>query len=70
MPLIDLILPTGDADIPRNVRSFLQEAERRIRRFPGHTRIPGFVPCTFDGAYAGLLAPAAMDRISGRLICE
>jgi hypothetical protein len=70
MPLIDLNLPTDGAGLPRDVRSFLQEADRRIRRFQRRTRIPGFVPCDFDEAYAVLLALAAVDLSSGRLFCE
>jgi hypothetical protein len=70
MPLIDLKLPTGGAGVPRDVRSFLQEADRRIRRFRGRTRIPGFVPSDFGEAYAVLLALAAADLGSGRLFCE
>jgi hypothetical protein len=70
MPLIDLNLPTGGAGVPRDVRSFLREADRRTRRFRARTRIPGFVPCDCGAAYAVLLALAAADRGPGRLFCE
>jgi hypothetical protein len=45
MPLLDLNLPTGGAGVPRDILPFLQEADRRIRRFRGQTLIPGFMPC-------------------------
>jgi hypothetical protein len=70
MPLIDLKVPTAVGSVPRDVRPLLREAHRRIRRFRGRTRIPGFVPCDFGAAYAMLLALAAADLGPGRLFCE
>ena len=44
MTLIDLNLLVGRARVPGNVRIFLREAERRMRRFRREHRIPGFIP--------------------------
>jgi hypothetical protein len=68
MPLIDLSLPAAPARVPGDVRSFLREAGRHIRRFPG--RVPGLVPTDFELAYGALQALAAADLAPGRLFCE
>jgi hypothetical protein len=70
MLLANLDLPTGGIDVPRDVRSFLREAERRIERFQRTSRIPGFVPSDFARAYGVLGALAAADLAPGRLFCE
>src|SRR5579872_445365 len=68
--LTDLSLPTGAARLPGDVRSFLREAERRVRQLrpPGH--VPGFVPSDFAGAYAALRALAEAGAAPGDLFCE
>ena len=68
MPLVDLSVPPYDAIVPREVRAFLREANRRIERFQG--KIPGFVPCDFEGAYNVLKTLAASGVAPGNLLCE
>lgn len=70
MPLADLNLPAGTADLPRDVRLFLREAGRRVERFQRSGRVPAFVPSDFEGAYGMLHALAAADLVPGRLFCE
>jgi hypothetical protein len=70
MPLIDLSLPTGTAGVPGDVRSFLREADRRIRRFQRRCRVPGFVPTDFESAYGVLRAVATAGLTRGNLFCE
>jgi hypothetical protein len=69
MPLLDLDLPVDRAAVPRDARSFLREATRRIERFRRASRTPAFVPSNFAGAYRALRALAA-DLTPGRLFCE
>jgi hypothetical protein len=69
MPLAELNLPIREAAVPREVRSFLREANRRIEQFQLHGRIPGFVPSDFERAYVVLRALAA-DFARGYLFCE
>jgi hypothetical protein len=70
MPLIDLCLPAAPAGVPGEVRSFLREAGRRIRRFQRHARVPGFVPADYEAAYGLLRAVAAAGLTRGNLFCE
>jgi hypothetical protein len=70
MPLADLNVPPYDAEVPREVRSFLREAGRRIERFHRPGRIPGFVPCDFEGAYNVLQRLADSGLARGNLLCE
>ncbi len=70
MPLVDLVLPPCEVSIPSDVRSFLREAERRVRRFRRTRHVPGFVPCDYAGAYGALRAVAEADSAPGRLFCE
>ena len=70
MPLIDLHLPIDHARPPGDVRSFLREADRRIRRFRRDRRIPGFVPSDFENVYGVLRTLAATDGTLGNLFCE
>ena len=70
MPLANLLLPTtGDAP-PRDVRTFLHEADRRIERFQRDHHIPGFVPSDFARIYDALRSLAAADLAPGNLFCE
>ncbi len=70
MPLIDLSLPDERTRLPGDVRAFLREAERRIRRFQRRHHLPGFVPSDFEEVYCVLRALAAADPAPGRLFCE
>ena len=70
MPLVDLCLTVAGGEIPRDVRSFLREANRRIERFQADFRIPGFVPSDFALAYGALQAVAREGVASGNHFCE
>jgi hypothetical protein len=70
MPLVDVNLPIGMTAVPSEVCRFLREAERRIERFQLTGRVPGFVPCDFERAYAVLRDLAAADLAPGNLFCE
>lgn len=70
MPLIQLDLPVSTAPIPREVRAFLREAERRIEEFQRERLIAAFVPSNFTEAYQVLRALAAAETSPGRLFCE
>ena len=70
MPLTDLSLPDGEAGVPGDVRAFLREAGRRVRRFRREHRVPGFVPSDFDRVYRALRALAASGLAPGNLFCE
>jgi predicted O-methyltransferase YrrM len=52
------------------VRRLLREAERRIEDFQRESRVPGFVPCDYEQAYAFLSAVAAREAVDGKLFCE
>src|SRR5438067_13768394 len=69
MPLAEMKLRIDGAAVPREVRAFLREAERRIEQFQRQGRIPGFVPSDFARSYAVLRALAA-DGARGNLFCE
>jgi len=70
MPLADLDLVIASAPVPRDVRSFLREAERRIERFQIDCRVPGFVPSDFERTFATLRALAEAELSPGNLFCE
>jgi hypothetical protein len=70
MPLAKVILESGNAAVPGDVRRFLREAERRIEAFQHDSRVPGFVPCDFQCAYGFLNALSALDAAPGKLFCE
>jgi hypothetical protein len=70
MPLVDLHAQPYDAVVPREVRAFLREANRRIERSRSPGRIPGFVPSDFEGAYNVLQRLAASGLARGNLLCE
>src|SRR6516225_2515786 len=70
MPLVDVELPVGELTVPRDVRAFLREAERRIERFQATGRSPGFVPSDYAGAYGVLTAVAAANLAPGSRFCE
>ena len=70
MPLIELDLPETEVPLPRDVRSFLREAGRRIERFRTEVHVPGFVPSDYAHVYAVLRAVEEADLAPGRLFCE
>jgi hypothetical protein len=70
MPLVDVELAVGGTDIPREVRAFLGEAERRIERFQMTSRSPAFVPSDYAGAYGVLHALLAANLAPGERFCE
>jgi hypothetical protein len=70
IPLIDLHLPTDEAELPGDVRAFLHEADRRIERFQAGRGIPGFVPSDYVSVYGALRALTAGDAGRGGLFCE
>src|SRR3954447_14854743 len=63
-------LPAGGAALPAAVRSFLQEAGRRIERFQATSRSPAFVPSDHAGAYPVLKALADANLAPGNRFCE
>jgi hypothetical protein len=70
MPLAKVSLPRHQHALPGDVRAFLREAERRVRRFRQVRRIPGFVSCDFGAAYNVLAAVAGTRQAPGGLFCE
>jgi predicted nicotinamide N-methyase len=70
MPLIDLQMVAVPSALPANVRAFLREAARRIRRFRLEHHVPGFVPSDFQQMYHVLRALNAADAVAGRRFCE
>jgi hypothetical protein len=70
MPLVDLFLPVQEVALPGDVRSFLREANRRVRCFLRDGRIRAFVPCDFHRAYLTLRVLAEADLAPGNLFCE
>jgi hypothetical protein len=70
MPLRDLILPAADPKLPPAVGRFLREAERRIDRFQSDSRVPAFVPCDYEAAYAVLRGLSEAMLARGTRFCE
>lgn len=70
VPLIDLPLQIATEPIPANVRAFLREAGRRVRRFSQDHHVPAFVPSDFGAVYSVLHALAEADLAPGDLFCE
>ncbi|OWK35142.1 hypothetical protein [Fimbriiglobus ruber] len=70
MPLIDLSVPTDGAPPPADVRRFLREADRRIEDCLSSSRITGFVPSNYPGAYEILQSLISSSVIRGPLFCE
>jgi hypothetical protein len=56
--------------VPRDIRRFLREAQRRVARFQRHSRLPAFVASDYDRVYRALRAVAEADLAPGRLFCE
>ena len=70
MPLRNVPRPGPVGPIPTDIRAFLREADRRIRRYYRRYRNSAFVPCNFGGAYDILQHLAAQARAAGTLFCE
>lgn len=70
MALVDLNLLIDRTAVPRDVRRFLREANRRISRYRQDSRIGAFVPSDYERAYGVLRALAAADVTRGSLFCE
>ena len=70
MPLVDLNLSVGSAELPGDVQAFIREAERRIEHFQINSSVPGFVASDYTHAYGVLRALAAAELPPGRLFCE
>ena len=67
---MELNLTTERTELPGDVRSFLDEADRRIERFQIEHHVPAFVPSDFVLTYAVLRALAAANVGGGNLFCE
>jgi hypothetical protein len=70
MPLVNVQLTPGPADLPRPVRALLREADRRIEQYQSGGRVPAFVPSDFAGAYRILRALAESHLTAGPRFCE
>src|SRR6516164_7950823 len=70
MPLRNVPRPGTVGRIPNDIRAFLREAERRIRRYYRGHHNSAFVPCDFGGAYSILQHLAAQVDAAGTLFCE
>ena len=70
MSLLEVNLPIDSAAVSADVRSFLDEADRRIERFQRDAHVPGFVPSDFERAYRILRALAETGLTPGNLFCE
>ena len=70
MPLRSVPRPGPVGPIPTDIRAFLREADRRIRRYYRRYRNSAFVPCNFRGAYGILQHLAAQAEAAGTLFCE
>jgi hypothetical protein len=68
--LLVLRLQPDAPALPRDVRLFFREADRRIERFRRARRIPGFVPSDFPMAYVALRALEGADLVPGPWFCE
>jgi hypothetical protein len=56
--------------MPTDIKAFLCQAGRRIRRYHRRYRNSAFVPCNFGGAYGILQHLAAQGAAAGTLFCE
>jgi len=70
MPLRNVPRPGSVGPIPTDIRAFLREADRRIRRYVRRYSHAAFVPCNFGGAYGVLRHLAAQAEAAGTLFCE
>jgi hypothetical protein len=63
-------LESDPARPPADVRQFLREARRRVRRFGRSRHLPAFSASDFNRVYAALREVEASELISGRWFCE
>jgi hypothetical protein len=70
MPLRNMPWPGPGGPIPTDIRAFLREADRRIRRYYRRYRNSAFIPSNFGGAYYVLQHLAAQSEATGMLFCE
>ena len=70
MPLRNVPRPGPVGPIPADIRAFLREADRRIRRYHRLYRNSAFVPCNFGAAYHILQHLAVQAKAAGTLFCE
>lgn len=70
MPLRDLNLPVTDPKLPPAAARFLRAAERRIDRFQSDGRVPAFVPCDYEAAFAVLRGLSDSMLARGPRFCE
>src|SRR5689334_8902025 len=70
MSLLDVSLSVDDRPLPRDVRRFLREAERRVEQFTDESHVPAFVPGDYRLAYRTLRALSEAELSPGNLFCE
>jgi hypothetical protein len=70
MPLRDLPLPATDARLTAQAARLIRAAEERIDRFQSDCRVPAFVPCDYEAAFAVLRALSESSLARGSRFCE
>src|SRR5438034_452260 len=70
MPLVNVPIPSIQADVPGDVSALLREAGDRIERYQTIGRCPAFVPSDHAGAYGVLRAIAETHLAPGNRFCE
>jgi hypothetical protein len=70
MPLLDLPLAPTTARPPADVRRFLREAGRRVRRVQRAGQVPAFAASDFGRVYSALCAVEGAGGLPGRWFCE
>jgi hypothetical protein len=70
MPLRDLALPPTDGRLTAEAARLIREAEARIDRFQADCRVPAFVPCDYEAAFAVLRALSEGSLARGVRFCE
>ena len=70
MPLLDLPLAASTARLPADVRRFLREAGRRVRRVQRDGRVPAFAASDFGRVYGALREVERAGLLAGRWFCE
>jgi predicted O-methyltransferase YrrM len=70
MPLTEVRLELDEAEVPGDVRRFLEETNRRIDAFQHESRVPGFVSTDLERAYRVLRTVAQGRLTPGAMFCE
>ncbi len=70
LPLLDLPLATTTARPPADVRRFLREAGRRVRRVQRAERVSAFAASDFGAVYSALCEVEGAGGLPGRWFCE